>query len=118
MARPTKPAAVKLSKLVQFRITETELLQLEEAAAASGMTIADLCRSRIIGSKPRRQPADPIRREQIAALGKLGNIRSDINQLLKDRWAYKYVTPEQVSKTFADLETAADAIQTALSNGN
>jgi len=118
MARPTKPAAVKLSKLVQFRTTDAELSQLEEAAAASGMTVADFARSRILGSKPRRKKIDPERKALIAALGTLGNIRADINQVLKDRYSYKFVQPTTVNDVFAAIETIADKIQNDLSNGD
>lgn len=118
MARPTKPATVKLSKLVQFRVTDAESLQLQQTAEASGLSESDYCRGRILNSKPRRRKSDPDRLALIADLGSLGHIRADINQLLKDRWAYKYVTPEQVQKVFSDIEAIADKIQNDLSDGD
>lgn len=118
MARPTKPAAVRLTELVQCRMTESEFLQLQEAARASGLSVSDFCRVRLINAKPRRKKATPERLALVAGLGSLGHIRSDINKLLKDRWAYKYVTPEQVQKAFTDIEAAADTILNALSNGD
>ncbi|TDE08053.1 plasmid mobilization protein [Dyadobacter psychrotolerans] len=118
MARPTKPATVKLSKLVQFRVTDAESLQLQQVAEASGLTEADYCRGRILNSKPRRRKSDPDRLALIADLGSLGHIRADINQMLKDRWAYKYVTPEQVQKVFSDIEAIADKIQNVVSDGD
>lgn len=118
MARPTKPAAVRLTQLVQCRMSESEFLQLTEAANASGLSVSDFCRVRLTNAKPRRKKATPERLALIAGLGSLGNIRSDINQLLKDRWAYKYVTPEQLQKAFAAIEAIAGTILNDLSDGD
>lgn len=120
MARPTKPPASSLLKTARFRVTETELAEtLPELAKAAGYTtVSDYCRAQTLNAKPRRKKATPERLALIAGLGQLGHIRSDINKLLQDRWAYKYVTPEQVAKALAKIEALADTIQTALSDGH
>lgn len=118
MARPTKPDHVKLSKTARFRVTDGEFLKLEELARSEGLSLADFCRSRLSNAKPRSRKASPERLALIAALGTLGNVRADINQLLKDRHAHKFINPQDVQSVFAAIEKIADHIQTDLSNGD
>lgn len=117
MARPTKPNNVKLSKTARFRVTDSEFLKLEELAKSEGLSLADFCRSRLMGAKPRSRKATPERLALVAALGTLGNIRADINQLLKDRHAHRFTKPQDVKAVFRAIEKIADHIQTDLSNG-
>lgn len=119
MARPTKPTTVKLSKTVQYRVPEDRYEQLQNEATEAGfLSVSDYCRARDLRMKPRRKKATPERLALIAGLGSLGNIRADINQLLKDRWAYKYVTPDQVQSVFAAIEAIAEIIKSDLADGS
>lgn len=117
MARPTKPDSVKLSKTARFRVTETEFLKLEEMAKNEGLTLADFCRIRLMAAKPRSRKVTPERLSLITALGTLGNIRADINQLLKDRHAHRFVKPDDVQKVFIDIRKIAHQIQMDLGDG-
>jgi len=117
MARPTKPEAVKLTKTIRCRVTDGEFLKHEESAKIEGLTLTDFVRSRLDGAKPRRKKANPERLALIAALGTLGNIRSDINQLLKDRHAHRFTKPVDVKNVFTAIEKIADQIQINLSDG-
>ena len=116
MARPVKPPAEQLTERAIFRVTESEARQLEQAAADSGQTVSDFVRGLVLKAKPRRTKATPERAALIVALGTLGFIRSDINQVLKDRWAYKFVEPERVESIFARIEAIADHIHNSLEN--
>lgn len=118
MARPTKPASVKLSKLLQFRVSEAEQLQFQANAAASGMSEADFGRSLLLNSKPRRKKVDPDRQAKIAALGALGQLRAIGNQIVKDRLGKKYVPLEQVVQFFEKTDATYDTILKTLSDGD
>lgn len=116
MARPPKDPAEQLTERATFRLTESEARQIAQAAADSGQTVSDFVRGVVLKAKPRRTKATPERAALIAALGTLGFIRSDINQVLKDRWAYKFVQPERVEGIFARIEAIADHIHNGLEN--
>ena len=116
MARPVKPPAEQLTERAIFRVTEGEARQIEQAAADSGQTVSDFVRGSVLKAPPRRTKATPERAALIVALGTLGFIRSDINQILKDRWAYKFVEPERVESIFARIEAIADHIHNSLEN--
>lgn len=114
MARPTKsPDEIRKIPL-KFWGNKAEALELDNVATSYNMTRADFMKSRCLGVKPKIRKAEPQRAALIEFLGPLGFIRSDmkqahadINQLLKDRWAYKFVSPEQVAVVFAAIEKAA-----------
>lgn len=116
MARPIKDASAEpLDEQLLLRVTKTQKHKLlPEYAATSGMSEADFARNRLFDIPPRQKKATPDRAALIKALGQLGFIRSDINQLLKDRWAYKFVAPEQVDKVFKAIEAIADHIHNDL----
>lgn len=132
MARPIKDTSAEpLDQNLLLRVTQTQKHKLlPEYAAASGMTESDYARNRLFNAAPRERIATPERAELIKALGQLGFIRSDmihvradINQILKDRWAYKFVNPEQVeasltalAKAIADVEAIADKVFNNLDN--
>jgi hypothetical protein len=118
MARPTKDPANPLTFRVNLRMTDAEGQQLADDAAAAGLTVSDHLRGLAVQAQPRRMKATPDRAALIEALGPLGFIRSDmihvradINQLLKDRWAYKFVSPERVDAALAKLETAISRVE-------
>ena len=116
MARPTKTPDQPRDKTAKFRVTDAELSQLERLATESGQTISDYLRGKALNAQPVRHKASPERAALIVALGPLGSIRSDINQVLKDRWAYKFVEPERVEGIFARIEAIAEHIVNSLEN--
>ena len=117
MARPTKNPADALTYRLNARMTDAEGQQLEADAAEAGKTVSDYVAGKLaVRSQPRRMKATPERAALIKALGPLGAIRADINQLLKDRWAYKFVNPEQVERVFKAIEDMADHILNDLEN--
>lgn len=116
MARPPKPQDEQLTHRGNFRLTDAEGQQLESDAAAAGLTVSDYVRGLVVQAKPRFPKASPDRAALIKALGILGFVRSDINQILKDRWAYKFVAPERVESVFDRIEAIADHIHNQLEN--
>jgi len=114
MARPLKdPSAEPFDQSYLVRLTKTQkLTQLPELAKSLNMDEADFVRFRVFGEKPRRKKATPERVALITALGQLGNIREDINRLVKDR--YKYVDSDGFKRALADLENLAHAIHDQL----
>lgn len=115
MARPTKDPADALTYRLNARMTDAEGQQLEQDAAAAGLTVSDYVAQKLaLRAKPRQIKATPERAAWIKALGTLGHIRADLNQVLKDRWAYKFVTPERVEGIFAALDRIAHQIHTDL----
>jgi hypothetical protein len=118
MARPKKDPAEQLTFRVNSRMTEIEGEKLEADAAAAGLTVSDYLRGLAVQAQPRQPKATPERAALILSLGPLGFIRSDIsharadiNQMLKDRWAYKYIEPERVETVLAKMEAAIVAIE-------
>ncbi|WP_191908979.1 hypothetical protein, partial [Larkinella humicola] len=67
-------------------------------------------------ARPRQKKATPEVAAFILALGTLGNIRSDINQVLKDRFAHTFVPPERVESIFSAIEAIANRIHADLGN--
>lgn len=116
MARPIKDPADQLTYRANARMTDAEGQKLEADAAAAGKTVSDHLRGLAVQAPPRRTKATPDRAALIKALGPLGSIRADINQLLKDRWAYKFVNPDQVERVFKAIEDMANHILNDLEN--
>lgn len=110
MARPKKTPDEQLTYRKNFRATAAEGEHIEKAAAEAGQTVSDFLRGLAVGAKPRRKKATPERLALIMALTQLGPIRADINQLVKDRIAHKFVNPEQVQRSLAALEDIAHKI--------
>ncbi len=117
MARPIKDPAHALTKTARFRVTEAELSeQLPAHAAAAGFaSVSDYCRARTLNAKPRRQTTTPERQALIKGLGQLGNIRADLNKLVKDRQAHHFVKPEDAEAAFKAITLIADQIHINLS---
>lgn len=118
MARPPKAPAIALTKTARFRVTEAELSEhLPAAAAAAGFaSVSDYCRARTLNAKPRRQTTTPERQALIKWLGQLGNIRADLNKLVKDRQAHHFVKPEDAEASFKAITLLADLILSELSS--
>ena len=114
MARPNKAPADQRTKRPIFRTSENESARIEQSAADAGLTVSDYLRGLVLNAKPRLVKASPERAALIKALGTLGNIRADINQILKDRFAHEYVPIERVDKVFTAIEDLADKILTEL----
>lgn len=115
MARPKKEP----TKKVQYRIPKSRYEEFEKEIKDSPFqTVSDYCRARDLNMKPLRKKATPERLALIAGLGSLGNIRSDMNQLLKDARAFRHIQPERVENLFALIEAMADTIQTELQHGD
>jgi hypothetical protein len=117
MARPIKTPAEALTKTARFRVTEAELSeQLPANAAAAGFaSVSDFCRARTLNAAPRRPKVTPERQALIKGLGLLGNIRADINRLVKDRHAHLFVKPEEAEAALTALTILADKIHSELS---
>jgi len=115
MARPLKDPVNALTKTARFRVTEAELIKLETLATLAGSTVSDYCRARTLNAKPRRQTITPERQALIRALGQLGNIRADINQLVKDRQQHFFVKPDDVEAALQAITDLADRILNDLS---
>ena len=120
MARPIKDPAHALTYRLNARLTDAEGQQLEQDAAAAGLTVSDYAARRLaLRAKPRRQTATPERQALIKWLGQLGNIRADLNKLVKDRQAHHFVKPEDAEASFKAVTMLAELIQIELSgNGN
>jgi hypothetical protein len=121
MARPIKTPADALTKTARFRVTEAELSERlpANAAAAGFASVSDFCRARTLNAKPRRQTTTPERQALIKWLGQLGNIRADINKLVKDRQAHHFIKPEDAAAALRSVTMLADLIHLELSaNGD
>jgi hypothetical protein len=118
MARPEKIIEDKRTQTARVRLTAAEATKLNAAAEEEGLTLSDFIRNKALNAKPRRRPLDPDRKVLISSLGSLGHIRADINQMLKDRWAYKFVDAARVDSAFTSIEAIADKIHNTLSNDN
>ena len=110
MARPNKKVIDQRIRIAQMRLTASEWETLTILASQSQLTVSDFMRGKILGAKPRCLKATPETVSLLKGLGELGHIRSDINQILKDRWAYKFVPPVRVSEVFLAIESISTAI--------
>lgn len=118
MARPLKEKSDEaLEQKLWIRLTKSQKQTLSEHAELSGMTESDYIRFKIFGDPPRQPKATPERAAFIKALGMLGFIRSDINQILKDRFAHQFVNPDRAEKAFSDIREIADALHDLLGTG-
>ncbi|GAB3754737.1 plasmid mobilization protein [Spirosoma pomorum] len=115
MARPSKPATDQLTYRGGFRLTEAERQRLEFAADAAGQSVSDYVRGLVVRAKPRRQTTTPERQALIKWLGQLGNIRADLNKLVKDRQAHHFVKPEDAEASFKAITLLADLVLLELS---
>ena len=118
MARPTKDPAQQLTYRLNARLTGAEGQQLEQDAAAAGLSVSDYVRGLAVRAKPRRMKATPEQQAIIKGLGQLGNIRADINQLVKDRQKHHFVKPEQVEATLQAITDLADQLLKLSGNGD
>ncbi len=60
MARPRKSPAEQRRHVVNIRLTDAELAQLKEHAAAAGMPFGRYARETVLGKRPRARPAQLI----------------------------------------------------------
>lgn len=120
MARPIKNPAEALTKTARFRVTEAELSeQLPANAAAAGFAnVSDYCRAQTLNAKPRRDKITPERQALIRYLGELGNIRADLNQLVKDRQAHHFLKPESVDAALQGIAALSDLLHAELSGND
>lgn len=82
------------------------------------MSVSDFTRFRTLGVKPNRPQATPERQALIRALGQLGNVRADLNQLVKDRQAHTFVKPEDAEAAFKSIALIPDMIHAELDRIN
>lgn len=118
MARPIKDPAQQLTYRLNVRMTDTEGQQLEDNAAEAGLSVSDYVRGLAVKAKPRRVKATPEQQAFIKGLGQLGNIRADINQLVKDRQAHHFVKPEAVDAALNSITDLADQLFKLTGNGD
>ena len=67
----------------EFRLTKTESELLLNLSKSVGLTPSDYIRFRTIGSRPQIKKATPEREAFIKALGELGKIGSNVNQIAR-----------------------------------
>ena len=117
MARPPKVPALALTKTARFRVTEAEWSETlpDRAAAAGFASVSDYCRARTLNAKPRRPASTPERQALIKYLGQLGNIRADLNKLVKDRQAHHFINPDDAAASFRAITLLADLVLAELS---
>ena len=103
------------TKLIQVRVTPAEKEKLKASAAAFGVSLGELCRQTIFGSKPKSKT------DQDAIL-ELANTRADLGRLgglLKGWMAGSFpgarrLEPEQVRALLNQIEIGqADVIKSA-----
>lgn len=83
MTRPHKSGEGKRDLVIRARFTATEKQKLFLLAAEAGLTPSDFIRSRTIGAAPHIRKATPERAAMIEALGQLGKIGSNVNQIAR-----------------------------------
>ena len=116
MARPTKDPADALTYRLNARLTDAEGQQAEQNAAAAGFTLSDYTAYCLrVRAKPRRVRSTPERQALIKYLGQLGNIRADLNKLVKDRQAHHFVNPDDAAASFKAITLLADLVLLELS---
>lgn len=96
--------AVRRDKLLTIKTSETERAAWQAEAAAAGLTLADLIRTRMeaqrVGRQPRQRqrrirPADP------ALLAMLGRLNGNMNSLA--HWASTYKSAAEAVQVLAAL---------------
>lgn len=83
MARPEKSGDARREKIVRVRFTAIEKQQLVLLAKEAGQTPSDFIRGKTVHSAAHIKKATPERAEFIAALGQLGKIGSNLNQVAR-----------------------------------
>lgn len=102
MARPRKPNETRKSRVITFRITETEFNELLSVANVAGMCVNKIARLAALANAGRivvktHAKADP------ALIAKLHRIGHNLNQLVKNAHIFGRVSPR--------LEELADTIE-------
>lgn len=116
MARPTKTEKQAFDMVLPIRLTKEQHQSLKFKADQEGLNVSDFVRGKLLNAKPRQPKAQPHEVAAIKALGTLGNIRADINQILKDRFSHVFVHPQRMEKSLTDIEEIANHIHNILAN--
>jgi len=103
MARPTKHPEALDKVLPPIRVTAEQAAQIKAKADEADLSVSDYARAVLCGAKPRNRKAKPHELEAVKALGQLGNIRADINQILRDRFSNRFVNPDRVDKALSAI---------------
>ena len=108
MARPTKTENQAFDMILPIRLTKEQHEALKIKADQEGLNVSDFVRGKLLNAKPRSKKSAPHVVEAVKALGTLGNIRADINQILKDRFSHVFVHPDRMEKGIKAIENIAD----------
>lgn len=114
MARPTKDKDPLDKVLPPIRLTAIQAEGLKAKAEQAGLSLSDFVRYELTKAKPRQPKAQPHEIEAVKALGRLGNIRADLNQILKDRFSHVFVHPDRMEKALQAVENMADQLHDIL----
>ena len=108
MARPKKPEHERKSSSTFVRMTDMERAQVEQYAAAHGLTLAEFFRRRALGY---RLPSTNINRQQLAeATTALLRIGVNLNQLAKHVNAGRDTPVFELSDLIARINSTMDAL--------
>jgi hypothetical protein len=103
-------------KLVQIRVSDTELAQLAEAADKAGLTLASYARQLVLAAPPPRQGRRPSadKAELARLVAHLGKIGANLNQIARAGNAGAGVDGVALAEELADLAKARALIRAAL----
>lgn len=124
MELSTKIKKPNRNKKVQIRFKETELQIVKDLADEQGVTLSDLVRMVLLNTKPSSKKASPERRALITALGQLGKIGGNINQIARAiNEQRKAGVPidfklDELYNVFRNLKAISDDLINRIKNGH
>jgi hypothetical protein len=124
MGRHEKQTEEKRDDRLHIRLTLGEKNRLSEKAKERGMSVSDYVRWLLFDSEPLIKRAKPKRAAEIIALGELGKIGSNVNQIAhelhSDRLANRAAWfPDQlIEKVKSGLQALSDYIHKLLDHGD
>ncbi len=120
MTRPKKGSNDKRELIIKVRMNLVEKNQLRVNSKNAGMTPSDFIRSRTVESTPLIKKATPERAEFISALGQLGKIGSNLNQIARalnrrsDSDNITGISSEAINISISEVKILSDHLITLL----
>jgi hypothetical protein len=106
-------------RVKSVRFSPEELARLEADAARAGLTVGSYVRFVVLQAPvPRQARRPPVERELLSkALGELGKVGSNVNQIAKHLNSGRSVPDFDIAAALAELHVAKDELMAALGRG-
>lgn len=122
MARPNLGSEDRRDHFIRVRLTLAEKTRLFTLAKSTGLNPSDFVRSHVLSVEPQSRKSSPERQALIAALGQLGKIGSNFNQIARalnrraETGELIGVSAETITFTLSGLDALVAGLRKLLEN--